>query len=398
VVRSTAVRHDRLRLWPVAICGLLTLVAGCHGDPPAAAGRRPAAAERPAASADEAWPLLQRERRTTSSEIAVANLQGEIESLEARLKVAPNDVGAAAALIDALNTRALCLGLLADYTRAAEVAEQVVRLAPEQAKSYLLRARSRATLHRFEDALDDVREAESRGAPVDAVTLLRANFLTEIGEREAALKLLEGQPKAEDSVLSLGAVATLHAGRGEFGEAERFFRRAVREYRDVSPFPVVWIYTQQAAALEKQGRVDRAREFYQAALERFPSFVPALSKLADLETANGGPDRAVELLRAASAVSDDPDHLSRLAALLRAQGKEDEAIRLRDEAQRRFDALVAEHPEAFSFHASEFWLGVGGDAARGLELARLNLKTRRRPEDQALVARAEEAVRKQAQR
>ncbi len=375
------------------MCGL-TIIAGCRGDPSRASSNIKAGSVATQGVADDAIrPLSQSERRTTAGAIVLRNLNGEIDALEARLRITPSDVGAAAALVEALNMRALCLGRLSDHARAAAVAEQVAQAAPEQAKSYLLRARGRTAFHRFAAALADLREAESRGAPADDVALLRANILSEIGEPDEAMRTLGARAAGGGNILSLGVAASLQADAGEFEQAQQMFRRAVEEYRDVSPLPIAWIYIRQAMTLEKRGRVDQAREFYEAALERFPSFVPALSKLADLETAAGRTGRAEVLLRAVRAVSDDPDHLSRLAALLRQRGEEAEASRLRDEAQGRFDALVAEFPEAFAAHAAEFWLGVGGDTQKGLELARVNWKVRHRPEDQALLARAEEAAR-----
>jgi tetratricopeptide (TPR) repeat protein len=376
-----------------ALSALVFVVVACDSEPRNGNDRHVVAIAATHVPQGETRPLSQSERRTTAGAIALANLDGEIASLERHVAAVPHDVGAAASLVDALGTRALCRGRLADHARAAEMAEQVVRLAPREARSYLLRARARASYHRFDDALADLREAEGRGAPAEAVAYLRASILREIGERDDALNEVARQAEGRASIFSLGTAAALYADRGEFEKAEEMFGRALREYPDVSPFPVAWLYLQQGSMLEKRGRIDGAREFYMAALDRLPAFVPALSKLADLEAANGNVERAIEHLRAALLVSDDPDHLSRLAALLRRQGREAEAAPLREEAQRRFEALVAEHPEAFAAHAAEFWLDVGGDAQKGLELARLNWKVRRRPEDRALLARAEEAAR-----
>jgi tetratricopeptide (TPR) repeat protein len=370
----------RRRLRSLACAAASLCAVGCRGDPRAA---RPGVEE----------PLSQAQRRTTAGEIALRNLDAEIETLDRLVTARPQDVAAASALADALQTRAVCLGRIADHLRVARLAEEIVQRAPERGESYLRRARAHAALHRFADARADLREAARRGAPPAAVLGLRAKVLAEIGEEDKALRLLQRMPAGEDDILSLGAAAALHAARGDSAEAQRIYARAVAEYRDVAPYPVAWIYLQQGAAWEVGGRIDRARAFYEASLERLPRYVPALSRLADLEAAAGRPARAVELLRRAIDISDDPDHRARLAALLRSAGRVEEAARLGEQARQHFEALLAEHSEAFAAHAAEFWLDAGGDPERALALARLNWDVRQRKQDRALLARAENAVR-----
>ncbi|MGW0211823.1 hypothetical protein ACWDZ8_40965, partial [Streptomyces sp. NPDC003233] len=98
---------------------------------------------------------------TTNGTIAVTNLHGQIDGLALQLSRtgagetpgASSAVAQGASLIDLLNLRGQILGRVADYERAADLAERLVRVAPEDSTALLARARTRATLHRFAEAV-----------------------------------------------------------------------------------------------------------------------------------------------------------------------------------------------------------------------------------------------------
>ena len=56
--------------------------------------------------------------------------------------------------------------------------------------------------------------------------------------------------------------------------------------------------------------------------------------------------------------------------------------------RQRVTELVLRHPEAYSDHAAGFWLTVGADADRGLQLALQNLAFRQTGRAHALFQRA----------
>jgi ATP/maltotriose-dependent transcriptional regulator MalT len=71
--------------------------------------------------------------------------------------------------------------------------------------------------------------------------------------------------QARPDIRSLGAEAAVRAERGEIDEAERLFVKAQQQYRDVSPFPVVWLYFQQSLMWMWEGNLERARAAFEAA-------------------------------------------------------------------------------------------------------------------------------------
>src|SRR5262249_12728483 len=173
--------------------------------------------------------------------------------------------------------------------------------------------------------------------------------------------------------------------RGEIDAAERLFAEAPRHYRDVSPFPVAWLYFQQGSMWMREGNLKRARELFAAAHARLPAYAAAQGHLGEVEAALGNFDRAIGLLRPLAGRPDDPDDAAQLARILNERGRTDEAQRWRAAAAARYQELIDRHPEAFADHAAEFWLAAGGDPQKASVLARQNLAVRQTPRAYELV-------------
>src|SRR5271170_7359924 len=112
------------------------------------------------------------EPSTTSGTIALVNLHAQVDGLTARVLRPESGQSApwpAAAgdwrlLIDLLTLRGHVLGRIADYERASELAERLVRgSAVGDGSALLARARTLASFHRFADALADLDAAQQRG-------------------------------------------------------------------------------------------------------------------------------------------------------------------------------------------------------------------------------------------
>jgi len=120
---------------------------------------------------------------------------------------------------------------------------------------------------------------------------------------------------------------------------------------------------------------DRAALWYQRAIAYLPGYVKARVHLAEIYASQGQTGEAEELLLPARS-SPDPEVPWRLADVLRAQGKLDEAETQLDAARRGFDELLGKYLLAFADHAAEFYAGSGNDHPRALQLARANVANR----------------------
>ena len=374
----------RVRRRPRSVAVLLVALLACHDTPPAPSGSGGVSSPSPDARAEG-------HRRTTDGGIAVGNLDAQIAGNERLARGRALSVKERASQADLLAQRGQILGRITDYEAADAIAESLVREAPEDANAWLARARTRATFHRFPDALADLGKAEERGALKPAVDAIRVGILQATGHETEALPIRQRLSAARPDILRVGAEATLRAARGELDEAERLFATALDGYRDVSPFPVVWATFQHGLMWMREEEWERARALLAAAHERLPQHVQAQGHLAEAAAALGDTDVAVALLAPLAETSEDPDYAAQLARILGDAGRADQARPWRERAAARYDELMARHPEAYADHAAEFWLAAGADPARALGYAERNLALRPTVRAWELVLRAARA-------
>ena len=385
------------------------------------------------AALETKFPLSQAELPTTDGLIALGNLQAQIAAEERLASYSPLTVSQRVAIVELLIMHGQFRGRIVDYERAEALAEQLVGDAPGDGRAFLARAQARATLHRFAEALADLAEAERLGVSSDRCAAVRATIFQASGRYDEALAIRQYLTQTRADIRSLGAEASVRAERGEIDEAERLFVKAQQQYRDVSPFPVVWLYFQQGLMWMWEGNLERARVAFEAACARLPGYAAAQGHLAmveaalarreramavfhrwmqagDLEQARQGSqvtltgeeaavgryERAIALLRQPANSSEDPEYASQLARLLKEVGQLDEAHHWREVAAARYDELMVRHPEAFADHAAEFWLTVGGDVQKGRLLAAKNFAIRKTPRAYELVLQAAVATQETA--
>jgi tetratricopeptide (TPR) repeat protein len=310
--------------------------------------------------------------RTTSPGIALDNLDVQIRGVEAAMARAPDRDDFGASLVELLLARGQYRGRIADYDRAASVADALVQRHPESGEAQLARASTLAAFHRFADALDALNAAERAGAPAPRLSRARATTYMAQGRFDDAAAVDAWPDDAGLDAVQLAAAATLAGERGLDAESERLFDRAGTAYRDVSPFPVAWVNFQHGSLLERKGNAERARLYFEVAREVLPTFAHACVHLAALDP----PKAALVLLEPLLSSSDDPQVATAYAEALVRLDRSGEAEPLVARARKRYDELVARHPEAFADHAASFYLGVGHDPGRALALAKANATNR----------------------
>jgi len=264
----------------LARVGLLTLalLAACRSGSTSAA---------PGQTARRS-PLSLAALRTTDGGLALDNLQGQIDGEERLGRYALLTTTQLAGISELVAMRGQFLGRIGDYERSDALAAQLVVDAPNDGGAYLARAKAGATFHRFADALADLDRAERLGARPGAIVNLRAAIYQATGRYDEALAIRLPAAQQRPDIRTLGALASLRSERGEVDEAERLFSEAQYHYRDVSPFPVVWLYFQQGLMWMREGRLERARELFEAAHARLPAYAAAQGHLAEVLAAQGG--------------------------------------------------------------------------------------------------------------
>lgn len=135
---------------------------------------------------------------------------------------------------------------------------------------------------------------------------------------------------------------------------------------------------ERSRALEAAGNRRDAKVYLEEAVKILPSYAHAVVHLAAMQP----PDVALPALQALAKTSDNPDVLAGQADALRRAGRLDDAKAMAASAAARYAEVLARLPLAYADHAASFYLGMGHDPARALELAKQNADNR--PTDEAI--------------
>jgi tetratricopeptide (TPR) repeat protein len=271
------------------------------------------------------------------------------------------------------------LGDLGALERLEALATHLVRVDATSARTALVQAQVASTMHRFAEARSHLAQAAERGASAEAVDRLALSIDQACGTRlDAVLEARQRMAAKSGSLEDLVPLGALLADLREFDEADEVYRRALREYQDVSPFAVSCVCFQLGLLWEElvaEPQASWAADWYRRAIAFLPSYVKARVHLAEIQASCGRPGDAESLLLPAVA-SSDPEVRWRLADAMAMQGRFAEAEQQLAAARSGFDLLLEQHLLAFADHGAEFYVGSGNDAARAFGLARTNVANR----------------------
>jgi tetratricopeptide (TPR) repeat protein len=343
---------------------------------PAPCAQRPAYGR--SAPVTDALDLEQASPAATDGEIAVINLESARRSAWAQFARDPRLPGAAETIVEYERLAAQFLGDLDALDRMDALASQFADV-DHSYRAALVQAEVASSAHRFADARGHLAHAARMGGSAEAIERQRLAIDQACGvELDAVLaarrRIATASGRLEDLV-PLGAVL---ADLERFAEADAVYRRAFDAYDDVSPFPLAWVCFQVGVLWGELAHIpnpDDAALWYHRAIAYLPGYVKARVHLAEIYADQGDIGEAESLLLPALA-SRDPEVCWRLADLLFAQGRFEEAKTQFDAARSGFDELLEKHVLAFADHAAEFYAGSGNDRHRALELARANAANR----------------------
>lgn len=243
----------------------------------------------------------------------------------------------------------------------------------------VVQAEVASTAHRFEDARGYLARAAQTDAPRETIERQTLAIDQACGvELDKVLTARREFAKASGRLEDLVPLGAVLADLERFAEADAVYRQAFSAYNDVSPFPLAWTCFQLGmmwGELVPVADPNLAASWYRRAITYLPDYVKARVHLAEIHASQGRTNEAEALLLPALA-SRDPEVRWRLADVLTAQGRCEEAGKQLEAARVGFDQLVDRHPLAFADHAAEFYAGSGNDRRRALELARINVANR----------------------
>jgi hypothetical protein len=314
----------------------------------------------------------------TDGEIAAINLQSERRGAWARFAREVPSPGLVEAVVDKERLVLQFFGDLEAIDRLEGLAAQF-GASNDSFRVPLVQAEVAALMHHFDDALVHLARAAQMGGPSDAIERQSLTVDQACGRRLhdvlAARRQIACATDRPEDLVPLGAVlADLEC----FEEADAIYRRAFYSYDGNSPFLVAWISFQLGVLwgeLVPTPEPNLAAFWYRSAIDYLPSYVRARVHLAEVY-ANQDRTADAEALLAPALASGDPEVQWRLADVLIAQHRFEDASFQIDAARSGFEALLRRHLLAFADHAAEFYAASGGDLRRALELARANVANR----------------------
>ncbi len=315
----------------------------------------------------------------TNGAIAVNNLQSARRQSWSRFWQDPQRPGIAEYIVEQEQFTAQYVGDLGALERLDALVDQLDRVGADKVRTALIHTQVASMGHRFAEARGYLAQAEVHGAPQADVNRLMLSIDQACGTSlesvlEARRKMAAESERLEDLVPLGGLLADLR----EFDEADSVYRQALSEYKDVSPFAVAWVCFQLGALwgeLVPDPQPERAARWYEKAIEYLPCYVKARVHLSEIYLGSGNVAGAEALLVPAVS-SGDPEVNWRLADLLAAMERPEEAEAQMQAARAGFETLLGKYLLAFADHGAEFYSGSGNDSRRAFELAMVNLANR----------------------
>jgi hypothetical protein len=326
-------------------------------------------------------PIMEFDRAcpaATHGDIAAINLESARRRTWARFAQDPRRPGVAEEIVDKERLAAQFLGDLDALDRLEALASHFARV-DDSSRAALVQAEVASIVHRFDDARGHLARAALMGGPREEIERQSLSIDQACGvDLDAVLaarrRIATASGRLEDLV-PLGAVL---ADLDRSAEANAVYRQALSSYDDISPFPLAWVCFQLGVLWGELGTVadpNLAGLWYLRAIRYLPGYVKARVHLAEIYASQDQTGDAEALLLPALS-SRDPEVRWRLADVLTAQQRFQEARTQLDAARFGFEGLLDTHLLAFADHAAEFYAGSGNDRRRALELSRVNVANR----------------------
>lgn len=357
------------------------------------ASASPPASKRPQATSAPVQPLRGKPRTndelaTTSADIYLENLDGQIVELERLVREQPKNVANVKRLAANVHQRARFRNDPREIARGIALAGECVALAPTDPGCLLLRAEGEQSIHRFAAARADLEAARTLGAEPSRVRAMEADLDWNDGRYDRAIPAIREARKSAPSTATWIREAQLEHDLGHEAEADAAFERAEDAITDTSPLVVAHLDLQRGIQKVQTGKLEEACVFFREAIARVPDHVAANEHLAETLRLMGRPAEAAAIYEKVVRLSDDPEFAHALAGLRREAGDTKAADALEAKAKARYEELLVAFPEAMYWHASEFFLDTG-DTKRARDLLRKNAELRPNGTSYAALARAE---------
>jgi tetratricopeptide (TPR) repeat protein len=226
---------------------------------------------------------------------------------------------------------------------ADELLAEALRRSPENVEATMTKASLLLTMHRFEEAKQLAGFATTRNAYSAFAWGALSDAEKELGNYDVAVQACDKMLSLRPDLRSYSRAAHLREIHGDLPAARAAMKLACdagisgQENR-------AWALYQFANLFLKEGKLDTAEFIYKGILEERPNYPYALAGLADVHSAKGDFDEAIQLLLRAYDLTPEHTFMEKLVEVYRAAGQ-----------IKKSEILATSVLEAFKQHEAQGW-------------------------------------------
>ena len=211
--------------------------------------------------------------------------------------------------------------------RAEEALARSVKAEPDNYEALKLRAKLLLTFHRFAEALEVSRQAQSLNPRDHDVYGAMTDALVELGDYPEAVEAAQMMINLRPDTASYSRVSYLRQLHGDTKGAIEAMRVAVQAASPQDPESVAWCLVQLGDELTNNGQLTEAEHEFDRALYTFPDYHSALAAKARAREHAGDTNKAIEFYRRAIERVPLPEYAIALGDLYTKLGQAEEAKR-----------------------------------------------------------------------
>jgi tetratricopeptide (TPR) repeat protein len=249
-----------------------------------------------------------------------ASTEAQIQSLQAQLRLQPNDWQAYSQLGLAYLQRARETGDPTYYQKTEEALDKALSFQPQDYASISAKGALALARHDFASALEWGERAKQINPNRTYAYGVIVDAQIELGRYHEAVETLQMMVDLRPDISSYSRISYFRELHGDTEGALEMMQLAVDSGTPGSE-NTAWVRTQLANLYFNMGNVDQAKLEYQRTLQDRPDYVYALAGMGRVRAAQGKMDEATQLLNQAIAIMPIPEFVITLGDLYQVAGQ-----------------------------------------------------------------------------
>lgn len=310
--------------------------------------------------------------------------KANVEKLQAKIKVSPNDSRSLLALANAYIIESRISGNIAYYDKAAlQTVEIILNKKPDNYEALMLKSLVQLSQHHFEEGLATAQKAVSIDSNSAFIYGLLVDANVEMGNYDAAVNAADKMISIRPDLRSYSRIAYLREIHGDYAGAVSAMKLAVQAGIPAEE-ATEWCRVQLGKLYESMGEISKASFQYNLSLAARPGYAFAQAGLGRIAASEKKYDSAVYYYEQASNTIADLGIKENLALAYFNTGQVEKAKRLNksitDEMNKATKVLIEDPNEGhYSDKEQAYFFLNNNDFDKALEHA--NAEYKRRPKN-----------------